>query len=345
MHKANVLLIALLALAACTTTQTEPAPQGADVFRHEIQGEAQPWTQQDFDNDPDTFTFAVFSDLTGGEREGIFSVAVEQLRLLRPELIVNVGDLVEGGDVPRAQLEQEWDDFDARAGRARAPVFYTGGNHDLSSTLQREIWQQRYGRSYYHFVYRNTLFLVLDTEDNPPEVQAHLNKIRNEADQVLKESGWDAWRETEYGQSEERRTGRIGPRQAVWFRDVIARNADVRHTFLLMHKPAWERPDEENFVTIEAALADRPYTVFHGHVHAYKYLQRKGRDYIRLGTTGGVQNLQAKKAFDHVTLVTVSGSGVDIANLRLDGILDKTGEIPAGGGSLCFEAARCGKHP
>jgi hypothetical protein len=101
-------------------------------------------------------------------------------------------------------------------------------------------------------------------------------------------------------------------------------------------------PDEENFVTIEAALADRPYTVFHGHVHAYQYQQRHGRDYIRLATTGGVQLEHAEQAFDHVTLVTVSDEGVDIANLRLDGILDKTGKIPAGGANLCFEAAACG---
>jgi hypothetical protein len=301
-----------------------------------------PWTGQDFDNDPDKFTFAIFSDLTGGEREGIFDVAVEQMRLLRPELIVNVGDLVEGGDFPREHLLQEWDRFDARASRARAPVFHTGGNHDLSSDLQREIWEERFGRLYYHFVYRNTLFLVLDTEDNPPEIQRYLAQIRNEAEVVFQQGGWDAWRETEYGRSEERRTGRVGPAQAAYFRDVIARYAGVRHIFLLMHKPVWERPGEESFVTIEAALSDRPYTVFHGHVHDYQYQQRHGRDYIRLATTGGVQAHGAENAFDHVTLVTVSDEGVDIANLRLDGILDKTGRLPAGGESLCFEAARCG---
>jgi len=340
MHLARyhlTLFISLLLAACATTTPTPPA-----VFQHAItDGRPVPWTDEQFDNDPDTFTFAVFSDLTGGEREGIFSVAIEQLRLLRPELIVNVGDLVEGGDFPREHLVQEWEHFDARAGRARARVFHTGGNHDLSSELQREIWRERYGRQYYHFVYKDTLFLILDTEDNPPEYQAYLARIRSEAEVVFEQGGWDAWRETEYGRSEERRTGRVGPEQAAYFRDVISRYPDVRHTFLLMHKPAWERPEEENFVTIEAALADRPYTVFHGHVHAYAYQQRHGRDYIRLATTGGVQLEGAEKAFDHVTLVTVSGAGIDIANLRLDGILDKTGRIPAGGDALCFEAAQC----
>ena len=49
---------------------------------------------------------------------------------------------------------------------------------------------------------------------------------------------------------------------------------------------------------------------------------------------------------DHITLLTLSGgeSGdeLDIVNLRMDGILDKTGHIPLGGDDVCFEAALCG---
>ena len=70
----------------------------------------------------------MFSDLTGGEREGVFEVAVAQLNMLRPEIIVNVGDLIDGS-TERAKLDEQWDSFDARANRASAPIFYTGGNH------------------------------------------------------------------------------------------------------------------------------------------------------------------------------------------------------------------------
>jgi len=45
---------------------------------------------------------------------------------------------------------------------------------------------------------------------------------------------------------------------------------------------------------------------------------------------------------DQVTLVTVDDSGVDIANVLMSGILDKTGHIPLGGDDVCFEAALCG---
>ncbi len=114
-------------------------------------------------------------------------------------------------------------------------------------------------------------------------------------------------------------------------------------TFLFIHKAPWLREDLEPFAAIETALANRPYTVFHGHQHAYRYAERLGRDYIQLGTTGGVQLPDAQgRAVDHVTLVTVDDAGVHIANLLMSGILDKTGHVPLDGDGVCFESAVCG---
>lgn len=335
-----VMLGLLLLISACAG---QPSPQNASpVFQHDVRGPATPWTHTDFDSAEDKFTFAIFSDLTGGEREDIFEVAVEQLRLLRPELIVSVGDLIEGGTADRGQLAREWDSFDRRADRTIAPVFRVGGNHDLTHPVMWDVWEARYGRRYYHFIYKDVLFLVMDTEDNPPDEQLRIFDIREQSMEVIKAEGWGAFDSTEYGQLTERVSGRISPEQAAYFRQVIAANPQVRWTFILMHKPAWERPGEENFSMVEAALEGQPYTVFYGHVHSYLHEVRHGRDYIRLGTTGGVQNPNKAMAIDHVSLVTVSAEGVDIANLRMSGIFDKTGKIPLNGEELCFEVAVCG---
>jgi len=326
------------------TPQSKPVRQyfsttktGQAVFQHDFTEPAVPWTKTGFDNEEGKFTFTLFSDLSGGERDGVFAVAVEQLRLLRPELIVNVGDLIDGGDLSHEQLNEQWDNFEQRANRARTRVFYVGGNHDLTGTDLRQVWDERYGSKYYYFVYRNVLFLVLDTEDNPPDFQEYLREIRLQAIEVDKSAGWEAFLATEYGQLEERKSGRISAEQASYFRQVIAQHPQVRWTFVMMHKPAWERPDEENFSSIELALSGRPYTVFHGHVHSYLYQQRHGRDYIRLGTTGGSHAPDNPMAIDHVTLVTVSADGVDIANLRLSGVFDKSGSIPLNGDEICLE--------
>ena len=331
----SILWAVLVLLGACAGKPViEP---GQAVFQHDFAGSAVPWTSTAFDNDKDKFTFALFSDLTGGEREGVFDVAIEQLRLLRPELIVNVGDLIEGGDPGYEQLNRQWDTFDQRAGRAGAPVFYVGGNHDLTGVELRQIWDARYGAKYYHFVYKNTLFLVLDTEDSPDEFQRYIKEIRLQAIEIHRTQGEEAFAATEYGQIAERKSGRISAEQANYFQKVIAQNPQVRWTFVLMHKPAWERPGEENFSRIESALSERPYTVFHGHVHSYLHEQRYGRDYIRLGTTGGAHAPDNPMAIDQVSLVTVSEDGVDVANLRMSGIFDKTGKTPLNGDSLCLE--------
>lgn len=333
------LLAATLALLSACATAPGPGPVG---FEHDLAEGPLPWTAQAFDTADDRFTFALVSDLTGGEREGVFEVAVEQLRLLRPELILTVGDLIEGGTTDRDQLVREWDDFDRRAARARAPLFRAGGNHDLTNPVMWDVFEERYGRRYYHFVYRDTLFLVLDTEDNSPEAQWALHRIRDEAMQRVEAEGWDAFMDTDYGRSPKRRFGHVGEEQSAYFRGVIEAHADVLHTFVVLHKPVWERDGETGFTAIEEALAGRPYTVFYGHEHAYLHELRHGRDYIRLGTTGGVQNPRKDMAIDHVTLVTVSETEVDIANLRLSGIFGKEGTIPLNGEDLCFDVRECG---
>ena len=334
----SILLGVLVAISGCINSPVVE-PDSA-VFTHEFIDSTVPWTNSDFDDEAGKFTFAMFSDLTGGEREGVFELAIEQLRLLRPELIIGVGDLIDGGSQDRDQLKLEWDSFDQRANRAHAPLFHVGGNHDLTNPDMWEVWEARYGKRYYHFVYKNVLFLVLDTEDNPAEFQQYIHELRLEAIKVIEEHGWgEEAANTEYAKLEEASSGRIGAEQAAYFREVVKNHPDVRWTFLMLHKAAWERTEEENFSSIESALSGRPYTVFHGHLHSYKHQQRNGRDYIRLGTTGGSHAPGKAMAIDHVTLVTMTEDGPDIANLRMSGIFDKTGKMPLNGDELCLE--RC----
>jgi predicted phosphodiesterase len=332
----SVFLIAV-SLNGCTSFRSQ--------FSHEIATSPTPWTHENFDAADEKFTFAIFSDLTGGEREGIFEVAVAQLNLLRPEIIVNVGDLINGGTKDVAELNQQWNSFDARADRARAPVFYAGGNHDLTGEMLRQVWEERMGPRYYHFVYKNVLFLVLDTEDNIVERMREIEEIRLKGIDVYMKEGPEAFGQTEYASLPERISGRVSPEQAAYFRQAIQENSDVLWTFVLMHKPAWQKENEQNFASVETSLADRPYTVFYGHTHMYKYEQRLGRDYINLATTGGVFfggafSTYEGPSFDHLMLVTVDSDGVSLANLRMDGILDKTGHVPLGGDDLVFEELR-----
>lgn len=327
----------LLVLLACFLACSEP---NTNTFLYDSATDATPWSHDSFDDAEDKFTFAIFSDLNGGERQRVFEVAVEQLSLLRPELILSVGDLIEGGTEDETQLVKEWDSFDERAAQVVAPVFRVGGNHDLTNEVMRQVWETRYGTRYYHFIYKNVLFLALDSEDYTPERMREIYQARADALSVGAEDPERA-QEMKYYQMPERMTGEIGPEQARYFVDVLDDYPDVRWTLLFMHKPVWQNEDEPDFAAIEAALSNRPYTLFNGHLHTYSHTIRNSRDYIMLGTTGGSQSSSSEMSFDHITLVTMTADGPSIANIRLDGILDKTGHIPAGGDTLCFQASAC----
>lgn len=327
--------LATCSLAACAgTTGTSRAP-----FRHDVPGPALPWTHARFDTTGGRFTFAVVSDLNGGERREVFNVAVAQLALLRPELVLSVGDLIDGPSPDADSLTREWDDFDARTRAMPAPFFRVGGNHDLTGDELKDVWRRRYGPTYYAFRYKDVLFLVLDTEDLTPERAKELFDARTEAIRAI-----DAGRSTDglaYYRMPERAVGDIGAEQGAYMLRAIAEHADVRWTFLFLHKPVWRNERDAEFKAIETALANRPYTVFSGHLHALSLERRQGRDYFTLGTTGGSQNAADPRALDHLTMVTMTADGPSIAHLRLEGILGKDGTVPRGGDTLCFQAARC----
>lgn len=165
-----------------------------------------------------------------------------QFAQLRPEFLISVGDLIDGGG-ERDGLITQWESYDARVKNARFPVIYVGGNHDVSSELERVIWGERYDPTYYHFRYRDVLFLVLDSEDMTAERREELVKLRLDAIEIHKTQGAKASLATPYGQSAEKQSGAIGEEQAAYFVKVLADNADARHTFIFAHKPVWKAAD------------------------------------------------------------------------------------------------------
>jgi len=46
------------------------------------------------------------------------------------------------------------------------PFFRVPGNHDIANKVAQELWRERHGATYYHFVYKDVLFLVLDSNSH-----------------------------------------------------------------------------------------------------------------------------------------------------------------------------------
>ncbi|MEO1011996.1 MAG: chitobiase/beta-hexosaminidase C-terminal domain-containing protein [Bacteroidota bacterium] len=261
--------------------------QQPDVFFSDLDTGKKPWTHLDFANDPKDFQFAIVTDRTGGPRPGIFEDAMEKLNWLMPEFVITVGDLIRGAEGrDSVKLAKQWKAHFNRIEPLKMPFFHLAGNHDIKANndFQVAYWNRLFGAPYYSFVYKDVLFLALFT---------------NQGTQIL------------------------SAEQIAYFEKVLQENKNVRWTMVFMHHPLWRYPHMSNFEKLEGLLQERDFTVFAGHQHRYNYSKKGKSNYYVLATTGGGSELLGNRfgMFDHITWVTMTDDGPQLANLKLDGIL------------------------
>lgn len=289
----------------------------------------------------DSLRFVVIGDRTGQHRPGVFEKALAQVDQLQPDFVINIGDLIEGNTEDRAQLDTEWKEVDGAINQLRMPFFYVPGNHDLTNQVQREIWRQRLGADYYHFTYKNVLFLVLNTED-PPQPKIARRKLMDSygaeaMGKVMRAMQGDPAEAEALFASDTRlaelaaklrasENVAISAAQVAMVSDALARNPRPRWTFVLMHRPAW-KVTSPAFRQIETMLKGRNATILAGHFHKYAYERRNGQDYVQLGVTGGMPGAQADDpaVADHLMWISLTDGAPQISNIRLDGFFGKQG--------------------
>ncbi|MBL7767352.1 MAG: metallophosphoesterase [Flavipsychrobacter sp.] len=250
-------------------------------------GSKLPVTYLRFNNDTNLVQFAILSDRTGGMVPGIFEDAVKKANQLQPQFVMSVGDLINGYSTDSVLIDTQWKEFNQLLEPLTVPFFYVSGNHDISNSWMQQEWIRRYGQSHYYFIYRNTLFLCLNSQDNGS-----------------------------YGMSES---------QISYFRTILQEHQNVRWTFVFMHQPMWTS-DKSGFEKIEDALEGRKFTIFAGHTHNYLLSKRNNQKYYILATSGGGSERRGEQfgEFDHITWVTLKDTEEPIvAHIKLDGIIDE----------------------
>jgi predicted phosphodiesterase len=284
----SALVVALLVGAYAISGGQKPT--GKSDLQIDIENR-NPWTHLRLTNAPEAFHFVVVSDRTGGQRARIFSQAVEQINLMQPTFVVCVGDLINGYSKDPTILANQWKEFQSYTSKLQMPFFYVPGNHDVANPTEADVWKERFGRRYYHFLYKDVLYLAVNSDDP----------------------------------NEDKENGKISAEQIEYFQKVLKDNPNVRWIFVMVHKPMWTHPnlDTNGWLELEKALNGRKYTVFAGHIHRYQKFVRQGMNYYQLATTGGGSRLRGMRygEFDQIVWVTVKKDADPVlANLMLDGI-------------------------
>lgn len=267
---------------------TIPAPAQSPEFP-----ERMPIVERPFSEDPDKFSFAIIGDKTGGglDKWPVFDRSIDEINTLKPDFAIMVGDLIQGDTTDLEQLAAEWKEFWQHESDLIVPFIPLPGNHDITNPVMYDYWKEHLGRTYSAFVYKDCLFITLNTEE---------------------------WHDPMHEEWDWEKEGWFGASQIQYVEDELARHTVVRHTFVMMHRPIWLY-DNSGWEQIEDALGDRAYTVFAGHYHNLTLHTRNDRRYFVLSATGGgltPQDVPEVGAFDHYSIVTVDGDAVNVAIIK-----------------------------
>jgi len=152
-------------------------------------------------HDPDFCQFAVLGDIHAGNLplaeswtvSPVLLQILEDLERLDPDLILTVGDFIQGYTTEEPLLCQQHNAIQDILSKASAPVLPCIGNHDVREPVSESVWRSFWGPRYYAVQVGDLLFVVLDAELDK-EVESIAGEQLDWLREVLSEAGRNAKR-------------------------------------------------------------------------------------------------------------------------------------------------------
>ncbi len=220
---------------------------------------------------------------------------LQKINLLRPDYVINTGDMIMGYTQDSSLLEKEWSAFMDVSSQITVPYFLTVGNHDVSDSLSLRIYKSHFGNDmYYEKVIDKRIHLIfLNSEEFFEE-----DTFSNEQLQFL---------------------------------DTTLSNIKDGIALIFLHRPIWKygKWDNDYWKRVIDPILDKHKNVVRcviaGHQHNYQYEIRNGIEYYITGGGGGPLREEEKfGAFYHFMFITIDdNNNMYVAVIKENGILRK----------------------
>lgn len=258
------------------------------------------------------FHFVIFGDRTGGPEEGIAVLrqAVTDTNLLDPDLVMTVGDLINGYNATPKWMEQ-MKEYRSSMAKLDMPWFPVAGNHDIywrgpgkPIGEHEQDYETHFGPLWYSFRHKNAGFIAVYSDEGDPA------------------TGEKDFRNPE--------TQNVSPAQFDFLREALEKLKDCDHVFLFLHHPRWlggRNYGGSNWEKVHDLLASagNVTAVFGGHIHQMTYAGKKdGIEYFTLAAVGAHLSAELPEAgyLHHFNVVTVRKEGIHVAAIPVGQVID-----------------------
>ena len=237
------------------------------------------------------FRFAIVGDRTGSAVDQVFEEIIDEVRLLDPDFVMCVGDLIEGYETDTTIMYAQWDSIIATIGTLPCKFYYVAGNHEIRNETDRAIYEEKTGvKRYYSFNYNNSHFIILDNT-------------------------MTYWTQPQDMDAE----------QLTWLEKDLEKHKQMDNIFVFYHIPTYIYALRESRTDTLVQIFEKygVDAVFTGHHHEYSYMNRNGIEYINVGSSGGGMstNDPARGHFYHYLMVSVRGQERSVAVLKKESAL------------------------
>ncbi|MEO0102145.1 MAG: metallophosphoesterase [candidate division WOR-3 bacterium] len=227
------------------------------------------------------FKFCVLGDRTPLGAPETFETVLKEIKLLKPDFIIHLGNLIKGKGADTLVIKREWENIQRTFSRLGIPYYLCPGSEDIWDEKSEEIYLRYFNKTYYSFNYDNCHFVILDFS-----------------------------RFTKYTDV---------PKEMIdWLREDLSLSRRARYTFIFAHRSYWRLLKEKWGLHKILSQLGVDY-FFSAHDGFYTFYQMDSVRYFQVGPTGAkLKGITEEKrgAFPNYLLGEVTKKRVDILVIK-----------------------------
>jgi len=260
--------------------------------------------------EPDEVRFIVFGDSQFGNPPE-FEQMIHEAELLRPEFVIQVGDLINGYTYDKEQLRKEWRSFKNQISPLSSSYYPVPGNHDVVTDEAEEVYAEVWGKE-----------KLLYSFDEGPVHSIVLNSWWGHEDDRIAEWQRD-WLKKDLETFAEKNGG------------IDSETLQQKSIFVFLHSPLWKyaanTEGRKDWELVHDLLRQYPTRlVVGGHYHEYTWEKRDEIDYVVINSAGVDRTSFREGQFSSFLHVSVlPGGDVRYATIKAGSILPLDSVTPA----------------